>query len=246
MKRSLLLLSACLVGFSSLAQGAPKIRSSLYIGAQAGYSHMYGKMRGDFNPVVVGAPSSIQSSKSKHSDNVAGDILAGGRYIFRNGFALGGDVSFGLDNNKLSTPLNHPVLGFDSFFNNKIRMRYNVVPSIMIGKLFTPRLLGFFKLGVGFARFKHELFNISETADTGSLTKFKFSTTRIALVPTLGFEYQLLSRFSLVGTISHESYGRARKFYNDNIVPSSPQAETYVSSVKPRFFKVKAGVLFHF
>ncbi len=228
---------------ASTSTTASSFKSGFYLGAQAGYSQMKGKIDGVVDVDGPGGdtpPISASNSGNKSKSRAVADILIGGRYILKNGFSLGGDVSTGYDGNSIASTLYHPGIGPSGGtpFKNTLKRTYFILPSLVIGKTFSPRFLGFIKLGLSISRLKNEVHNI------GGENFLRSSKTAIGFSPAIGLEYACNQKISLLGTLCYERFGNIKKIHK-NITGQPVDAASEYQSIfrKPQFFTVKFGVI---
>jgi len=227
--------------FASEVVASSHFHSGFYVGAQGGYSHFWGRMKDYFDDGHNVNNSITRTSSLKKKSGVIGEILVGGRYVFHNGFTLGGDVSFGYSGQRLSSRLLHRDV---ILFGDTVKRTYVVTPGITMGKIFSSKLHSFIKLGLGISRFKNKLEDlpIPIAGRVSPYLSFRSPSTHFGFSPTLGLEYAWTQRISLLGSMNYEYYKKLRKNYVNPLVP--PPVSFYTSTTRASFLNIKVGVLF--
>lgn len=222
---------------STLAHGT-NFRPGFMVGGHVGYSFGSGK----FNSTYTLAPGLLQpastvNGSSRKSAALFG-VLGGYRHIFNQGYTLGANVEFNLfASNEFSKQLAHSFpVPLTVPVTNRLKRTFNVLPSLVVGKIFCDRYHVSLGLGVAFTRFKQQVIN-----NANSFTANK-TQTKVGFVPSLGVEYAASKNVSLVGNLSYEIYSKFSKTYNTGF----GNGATYTASNKPRYTTLKVGAVYRF
>jgi opacity protein-like surface antigen len=177
-------------------------KSGFYTGLAAGYSHMNSSVQ---ETLFVPGFLNTNASGTAKKHGVGGDVFAGYRFLFNNGFLAGFEVAFAIDSNRLNKKLDM-ALGWAS--NTTLKNQFKVIPAVVLGKQFSERWLGFIKLGASIARFKgtHAVaFRQAPSTDTN------FRATKVGFMGGVGVEYAFNKQFSAITTLSYERFGNIKK-----------------------------------
>jgi hypothetical protein len=209
------------------------IRDGGIIGVHAGYERMHGRIQNNFiQTAPAGLAQNVSQSGGRHDNKAFGGILVGWRHIVDNAYSIGFDVAGDLTNGKVKqsfAPNANLPLGVS------FKRKYEIIPSLSVGRVFNPCWHGFIKVGLGISRFKTRLHNVNAPQN------FKSATTKYGVVPAIGLEYALSKAVSATGTVAYEYYPRVHRHFN-NIVPGG--VSTNKISTRPYFITAKLGLLF--
>jgi len=213
------------------------INSGFFIGAQAGYTHGKGRFDSVYDDGPIFGPDVYRDSKKARKSAGLIGILGGYRYVFTNGFTLGGDIAANYyGKQELKVNLYHPNAA--DLFVNRLKRKASFIPRLSVGKVFGGRFHASLGFGLGISRFSHQIDNRSRA--TGP--SVKSSSTRFAFVPSAQIEYACTKRISLIGSASYEMYNRVKKYYGQAIEPLL-DGTNYTSSIKPKYVTLTAGFI---
>jgi outer membrane autotransporter protein len=209
-------------------------KSGFYTGLAAGYSHMNSSVQ---ETLFIPGFLNTNASGTARKHGISGDVFAGYRFLFSNGFLTGLEVAFALDSNKFNKKLSMQG-GWIS--NTTLKSQFKVVPAVVLGKQFSERWLGFVKLGASIARFKgNHAITVPPAADTTT----SFKATKVGFMGGVGAEYAFNKQFSAIATLSYERFGRIKKTFAD---VSPVIGDKNEGTLKPSYITAKIGIAYKF
>jgi len=224
---------------STLAHGS-FFRSGFLAGAQLGASFGSGKFNTTLNINPALPNNTFPASGSVRKSAMLFGILCGYRHIFNQDYTIGFNLEANFfANNQLNKQFgygNNPT----AMINNNLKKSFNVIPSVVLGKIFCGRWHASLSLGLAIARFRQQF---STDANLDSLSG-SASKTKIGFIPALGVEYATTPNVSLFGNISYEIYSKVSNTFKLNIPAINPVS--YKTSISPKYLAFKVGAVYRF
>jgi outer membrane autotransporter protein len=229
--------------FCALVSCASATASSYYktgavLGTGLGYSHLSSKTNDNFL-FNAGNVENGSFKKSTRSNGFVADVFAGYRFLLKEKFIAGLNVTFTKDTNTLKTT--HSLPTFRSGSTTKLYRQFAVTPELAAGYIFAKQWMAYLKLGLSISRFKLDNKLVSPTS-TISADK---TVTRVAFKPTLGLEYAMNNKASVFTDVSYE-YIKPIKVKLPNPTGTIDPNATHDVKVRPHYFTAKVGVLYKF
>lgn len=229
---------------SVLAHG--HFKSGFLAGAHVGYSWGSGRFNGAHDHGIPAlTPTVTTASASARKSGPLFGIFGGYRHVAAQGYTLGLNLEANIfGSNELSKDLLHSAVGIggpvSDLFQNRLKRTFNIVPTLVIGKVFSDCYHVSLGLGLAFARFKQQISALDPDLNVPATSAQR---TKVGFVPSLGIEYAVAKNVSLTGNFSYEIYSKVSRTF----VINEPVVEaTYASSIKPRYATLKIGAVYRF
>lgn len=217
---------------ASVASNPSLFSSGAYTGAAVGYSYMNSSAQESILIPGFGIDASDKKKGKRHG--LVGELLIGYRHVFPNTFFLGVELGAAKDNNAFQKTLFLDV--YEA--NVKLDRRWQLTPSLVVGKVVSEKWAGFLKVGVPFSKFhlRHSIQLVGGTPRTETQTK-----TQRGISATVGAEYAFTQHVSAIGTVTYERFNALKKEIAPPLAGSSNRV-----SVKPYYITAKLGFLYRF
>lgn len=225
--------SCCYTPDPAWPDSARFFRGGVYLGAQVGYEHTGGRLRGDYTDPKIDFTSPYSVHRSPNG--VIGEVFVGGRYLLKNCMFIGAELGGVISSNQLEKNLT--VIAVQRDFNLKVERLFAVIPSATIGYVLNHRWMVYGRAGLAVARFHSEVHDVD---NQGSNTHLSHTKTMFGFAPALGLECAFSPTMSARGEIGGELYG---SMHNSNNVVNGDLTEIVTVKAHANFFNAKVGVV---
>jgi opacity protein-like surface antigen len=179
------------------------LRTGFYGGVQGGYQYVHTKFTGSFN--IPAGRLVLPYSASSGKNGFIGGVFFGGRYVFDNcwvaALELAGVIDMGEPKHYISF-----ARGLRNF-RLKSERQYGIIPTLLVGRIFMNRFLGYFKAGPAFTRFSTTVWDVE-----ANLWR-RHREVQTGFAPAIGLEYAVTSSMSARLEVGAEFYGKERHTY---------------------------------
>lgn len=236
MKQFILLCSTLVSVAAAQAETTP-YHSGFYVGAFQGMGHAQGKVQTTYTD----PPTSKGGNFSPTQTSFLFGAHVGYRHFFDRGISAGFDIDLSKTDNVLNVRYGDRDSLGDSYFDVKIKRKYNIIPSFSLGYKIHNKFHVFGKMGLSLGKTRYSMRSIDEGQGIESVLVDK-NVRSYAFVPAIGGEYGFNENWSVLLMFSYERFNKKLSVFP----ASNIGTDSFSTKAKENIYTQKIGLLYKF